>query len=361
MTNASVLMFESDPSTGLDQHRRENELWLAMQAAHDQWMNATEVLHDLTIDAPGDFPSTDETLRNAKAVEEQRSAFEEYIEARLAFSEFVYDRNSGMGPSAGADSKQPFHEMAPGSWSVRTTPKLALLALAVVPLCPVVFGLAYLAHERKHVQELSAARDAMSAMLNQARRQTPTRKLDAGNPPQQVAIQQEDETPGALGRLHSTPAQGTTAPAPADGGHWRSVETPHPQQPKQTTPRAQRHKYEFTLTLSPRYARVGPVKVSLHNLDRKNNYFDLSIMLGDFRLDKKHVRPYEPVWINVGGSSTPIRLLADRIGKNEVHGYLSSPEQKPAAGPSRRATNAGSSTRVRALAASPASRQQNGG
>ena len=97
MTNAGVLMFESDPSTGLDQHRRENELWLAMQAAHDQWMNATEALHDLTTDAPGDFTSTDETLRNAKAVEEQRSAFEEYIEARLAFSEFVYDRNSRTG------------------------------------------------------------------------------------------------------------------------------------------------------------------------------------------------------------------------------------------------------------------------
>ena len=115
---------------------------------------------------------------------------------------------------------------------------------------------------------------------------------------------------------------------PGMRGRWRSVETPHPQQPKQTSPRAQRHKYEFTLTLSPRYARVGPVKVSLHNLDRKNNYFDLSIMLGDFRLDKKHVRPYEPLWITWAASSTPIRLLADRIGKNEVHGYLSSPEQK---------------------------------
>jgi hypothetical protein len=85
------------------------------------------------------------------------------------------------------------------------------------------------------------------------------------------------------------------------------------------------------------------------------------MMLGDFRLDKKHVRPYEPVWINLGGSSTPIRLLADRIGTNGVHGYLSSPERKAAPAPSRRITNAGSSTRAKAMAPPAASRQQNGG
>ena len=84
-------------------------------------------------------------------------------------------------------------------------------------------------------------------------------------------------------------------------------------------------------------------------------------MLGDFRLDRKHVRRYEPVWINLGGNSAPIRLIADRIGRNEVHGYLGAPAPKPGAPASPRVKNAGPSTRAKSLAQPPASREQNGG
>jgi hypothetical protein len=330
-------MFENDALTDRDQRSREHELWLAMQAAHHQWMNATEALDDFIGGALGDVPSPDESFRIAKVAEAQRVAFEEYIEARLAFSEFMYERDSGTGtgPSAREDPKQWFDETAPGSLSGRTTSTLTVLALAVALLCPAVFGLAYLAHERKHIRDLTAARDAMNSMLTQARSQTSTLGRDAANSPQQVKA----------------------APAPAVGGSWRSVKTPPPQQRKQTKSiakqypapvrprqRTQRHNYEFTLTPSQRYSRIGPVKVSLHNLDRKHDYFDLSMMLGDFRLDRKHVRPSEPVWINLGGSSTPIRLVADRIRGNEVHGYLSILEPKPGPAQSRRITNAGSFT-----------------
>ena len=90
--------------------------------------------------------------------------------------------------------------------------------------------------------------------------------------------------------------------------------------------------------------------MSLHNLDRQHDCFDLSVMLGDFRLDRKHVRRYEAVWINLGDSATPVRFLADRIGRNDVHGYLITPESKSQAAPARRITSAGSLTRGKSLA-----------
>ncbi len=289
-----------------------------MQAAHTQWMSATRALDDLIAGTSGDVPSLDENLRVAKAAGEQRIAFEEYIEARLAFSESLLDRDCGTGtpPDAGSDSKQCLHETARGFWTVRTASQLALPALAVASLCAAVFGLAYLTHERGHIRDLDAASNANNAMLSQARSQSPSRNLDVGNSSSQGAIQRDGRRP---------------------------IQTRRPHQQKQTVSAAmpykalvpvrrggQRNNFEFTLAASPRYARIGPIRVSVQNLDRKHDCFDLSVMLGDFRLDRKHVKRYQAVWINLGASSARVRLLADRIGRNEVHGYLSSPEPKPA-------------------------------
>ena len=73
-------------------------------------------------------------------------------------------------------------------------------------------------------------------------------------------------------------------------------------------------------------------------------------MLGDFRLDRKRVKRYEAVWINLGGSATPVRFVADRIGRNDVHGYLITPDPKSPAAPARRITSARSLTSGRSLA-----------
>jgi hypothetical protein len=101
--------------------------------------------------------------------------------------------------------------------------------------------------------------------------------------------------------------------------------------------------------------------VSLQNLDPKHEWFDLSVTLGDFRLERKHVRRFEAVWIKLGGNSAPMRLIADRIGKNEVHGYLGTPAPKPALSTSQRIKNAASPARSKSLAESHAPKQPNGG
>jgi hypothetical protein len=324
MSNAGALMFEQDAPTGGGEHRREHELWLAMQAAHDQWTKATLTLRDLIAIASSDDSSAEESLWIARAAEEERRCFEAYIEARLAFSEFLLSRDSGtVNPEPRLTSKRTL--------------------LTVVLLVPVVFGLPYLAHERKQVRELDAARDAISALRNEARSHVSDRKPDAA-PPQ------------------VTPARATAVQTPAVTGHWRRVGTQAPPSPKRAVRQgAPRKNIEFNLTPSTRYAHLGPIRVALQNVDLRHDCFDLSVMLGDFRLDRKHVRRYEPVWIKLGGNSAPVRLIADRIGRNEVHGYLGTPAPKPALSTSQRIKNAGSSTRARSLAQSSAPRQPNGG
>jgi hypothetical protein len=344
MTNAGDLMPEGDASTGSSQHRPEHQFWLTMQAAHAQWANATEALDYLFASAPSDSPSPDDRLRIAKAAAEQRVRFEEYIEARLAFSEFqsaqfqavqlqsARDRAAVAAAAEGEDSQPGFHEIALGPWTLRTTSKLAMAALAIALLGPAVFGLTYVMHARQQVRDLDAARDAMSAQLTQARSQT------------QIAVQQARAVPPAPERPASTPVPAKHVKTPAAAGRWRRVGTPRPPQKKavvQAHQTAQRKNLEFTLAPSLSYSRVGPLRVSLHNLDHQHDCFDLSVMMGDFRLDRKRVKRYEAVWINLGGSATPVRFVADRIDRNDVHGYLTTPDPKPTASPARRITSAG--------------------
>jgi hypothetical protein len=293
MTNAGN-SFENDGLPLSFQHRRvrERELWLAMQEAHKRWTHATEVLNSLTFSVAGEEASPEESVRIAKAAEEQRLGFEQYIEARLEFSEFLLAREpeAGTGPEPGEESRRRPLAFAHNWWSSASTWKRGLVALAIALLCPAVFGLTFM-HERKHVRELEAARDAMGAMMVQVRSQAPERKPE-----------EAPSAPITVAKLYQPPA-----PAPVRAPvRYRTV--------------------EFRLAASPRYSAVGPVRVSMRNVDSKHDCFDISVRMGDFRLDRKRVNRYEPVWVNLGGGAAPIRLIADRIGKNGVHGYLSRPQ-----------------------------------
>jgi hypothetical protein len=274
-----------------------------MQEAHKRWTYATEVLNSLMFSVAGEEASPEESVRIAKAAEEQRLGFEQYIEARLEFSEFLLAREpeAGTGPEPGEESRRRPLAFAQNWWSSASTWKRGLVALAIALLCPAVFGLTFM-HERKHVRELEAARDALGAMMVQVRSsQAFERKPDAPISPLPVALQQDGA--GPVAKLYQPPAPAPVRRAPV---RYRTV--------------------EFLLASSPRYSAVGPVRVSMRNVDSKHDCFDISVKMGDFRLDKKRVNRYEPVWINLGDSTAPIRLIADRIGKNGVHGYLSRPQ-----------------------------------
>jgi hypothetical protein len=94
--------------------------------------------------------------------------------------------------------------------------------------------------------------------------------------------------------------------------------------------------YEFNLSKSKQFQRVGPLSLSLRRVDAKHRNYDLTVMVGDVNVDKKHVNLFEPVWIGESDRPHPIQVVVNQIDKNQVRGYISEPRYKSTelAGPS---------------------------
>jgi hypothetical protein len=93
--------------------------------------------------------------------------------------------------------------------------------------------------------------------------------------------------------------------------------------------RGERSYFEFDLTKSKQFQRVGPLTLSLRHTDTKHKNYDLQMIVDDNQLTKKHVNLYEPIWIHTENDSQPVQVVVNRVDKNLVHGYVSAPKYKP--------------------------------
>ena len=93
--------------------------------------------------------------------------------------------------------------------------------------------------------------------------------------------------------------------------------------------RGERSFFEFDLTKSKQFQRVGPLTLSLRKADTKHKSYDLDMVVDDNRLSKKKVNLYEPIWIHTENESQPVQVVVNRVDKNLVHGYVSAPKYKP--------------------------------
>ena len=93
--------------------------------------------------------------------------------------------------------------------------------------------------------------------------------------------------------------------------------------------RGERNYFEFQLGKSKQFQRVGSLSLSLRRVDAKHKSYDLSLLVNDQKIDKKHVSIYEPV--SVRPSDEPVELVVNEIGNNQIKGYVSEPKYKPAA------------------------------
>jgi hypothetical protein len=93
--------------------------------------------------------------------------------------------------------------------------------------------------------------------------------------------------------------------------------------------RGERSYFEFDLTKSKEFQRVGPVTLSLRKADTKHKSYDLQMIVDDNQLTKKHVNLYEPIWIHTENESQPVQVVVNRVEKNLIHGYVSAPKYKP--------------------------------
>jgi hypothetical protein len=92
--------------------------------------------------------------------------------------------------------------------------------------------------------------------------------------------------------------------------------------------RGERNYFEFDLTKSKHLQRFGPLTLSLRRTDAKHMNYDLTMVVDDNRLDKKRVNLYEPIWIHSETGGQPVQIVVNKIGKNQVHGYISAPKYK---------------------------------
>jgi len=92
--------------------------------------------------------------------------------------------------------------------------------------------------------------------------------------------------------------------------------------------RGERSYFEFDLTKSKQFQRVGPLTLSLRKADTKHKNYNLEMVVDDNRLSKKNVNLYEPIWIHTENDGQPVQVVVNRVEKNMVHGYVSAPKYK---------------------------------
>jgi hypothetical protein len=90
--------------------------------------------------------------------------------------------------------------------------------------------------------------------------------------------------------------------------------------------RGERSYFEFDLTKSKQFERVGPVSLSLRKADTKHKSYDVNLIVDDSDLSKKKVNLYEPIWIHL--ENEEVQIVVNRVEKNQVHGYVSAPKYK---------------------------------
>lgn len=92
--------------------------------------------------------------------------------------------------------------------------------------------------------------------------------------------------------------------------------------------RGERSYFEFDLSKSKQFQRVGPLTISLRKADTKHKSYDLAMIVDDNELNKKKVNLYEPIWIHTETGAQPIQVVVNRIEKDLIHGYISAPKYK---------------------------------
>jgi len=92
----------------------------------------------------------------------------------------------------------------------------------------------------------------------------------------------------------------------------------------------EREYYEFTVSGKGKRSKVGSMLVELRGTDIKKNQFTVALYVDDMRLEKKDRSVDEPIYFYTRGVRVPLELVVNRVGKNQVTGYLSVPKTQPA-------------------------------
>jgi hypothetical protein len=83
---------------------------------------------------------------------------------------------------------------------------------------------------------------------------------------------------------------------------------------------------EFTITGKNQPQKVGNVTVELKGVNEKKNRANVIVVLEDKKLEEKNRNINSPIILYPAGQRTAEELVINKIGKNTISGYLSSPK-----------------------------------
>ena len=83
---------------------------------------------------------------------------------------------------------------------------------------------------------------------------------------------------------------------------------------------------EFTIADKNKPQKVGNVTVELRGVNPKRNQYSVVMVVEDKRFEKKNRAVNEPVFFYTTGTHLPEELVINKVGKNQVSGYVSIPK-----------------------------------
>jgi len=90
--------------------------------------------------------------------------------------------------------------------------------------------------------------------------------------------------------------------------------------------RTDRDYFEFTLPNRRAQQKVGTVMLQLEKTDTKRNTFTVNLYFDDKRTQRKDKAMNEPIYFYVQGASSALELVVNKLGKDTVSGYVSTPK-----------------------------------
>jgi len=90
--------------------------------------------------------------------------------------------------------------------------------------------------------------------------------------------------------------------------------------------RSDRDYFEFNLGRKGARQKVGTVMIELTKTNTKKNQFTVNLYFDDKRTERKDKAINEPVYFYVQGASSALELVVNKLGKNSIGGYMSTPK-----------------------------------
>lgn len=84
--------------------------------------------------------------------------------------------------------------------------------------------------------------------------------------------------------------------------------------------------FEFKLTRKNAPQRVGNVIIELRKTDTKRNTFTVNLRFDDKVTERRDKAAMEPVYFYMQGASSALELVVNKLGKDNIAGYISSPK-----------------------------------